>query len=337
MVLPAPLGPIDADDAAGRQAEVHPLEQEAVAVALGRGPGPRRRGSQVRPGRDLEHDGLVAAFGVLAGELLVALEPGPVLGHAGAGRHPDPLELAGELLAAAAFLLLLECQPGLLLLEPRRVVALPGNALAAVELEDPLGDVVEEVAVVGDEDDGAGVFLQVPFEPGDALGVEVVGRLVEEQEVGAFEQDLAEGDAPAFAAGERADLGVAGGQPHGVHGDLDAAVEVPALGGLDRVLDLGLLFEQGVHLVGVGPLAEPGVDLVEPRRGGRGSARRRSRRCRARRGSGRASAPGARSRSRSRGAGRAVPMKSVSIPAMIRKSVLLPEPLPPITPILAPG
>ncbi len=65
----------------------------------------------------------------------------------------------------------------------------------AVELEDPLGDVVEEIAVVGDEDDRAGIFLQVPFEPGDALGVEVVGRLVQQQEVGAFEQDLAEGDA----------------------------------------------------------------------------------------------------------------------------------------------
>ena len=37
------------------------------------------------------------------------------------------------------------------------------------------------------------------------------------------------------------------------------------------------------------------------------------------------------------GAGRAVPRKSVSIPAMMRRSVLLPEPLPPITPILAPG
>ena len=113
-------------------------------------------------------------------------------------------------------------------------------------------------------DDGAGVFLQVPFEPGDALGVEVVGRLVEQQEVGPFEQDLAEGDAAALAAGERGDVGVAGRQPHGVHGDLDAAVEVPALGGLDGVLDLGLLLEQRVHLVGVGPLAEPGVDLVEP-------------------------------------------------------------------------
>ncbi len=57
--------------------------------------------------------------------------------------------------------------------------------------------------------------------------------------------------------------GVAGGQPHGVHGDLDAAVEVPPLGRFDRVLNPGLLLEQGVHLVGVGPFGESRVDLVE--------------------------------------------------------------------------
>ena len=35
--------------------------------------------------------------------------------------------------------------------------------------------------------------------------------------------------------------------------------------------------------------------------------------------------------------GLAVPWKSLSTPAMILRSVLLPEPLPPRTPILAPG
>ena len=262
--LAGAVGPDDADDAAGRQPEAHVLEQEAVAVSLGDVLGLDDEVAEVGPGRDLEDDALLAAFGLLAGELLVALEPGPVLGHAGAGRHADPLQLAGELLAPGRFLLLLERQPGLLLLQPGGVIAFPGDALPAVELEDPLGDVVEEIAVVGDAHDGAGVFLQVAFEPGDALGVEVVGGLVQQEQVGPFQEDLAEGDASAFAAGERGDVGLAGREAHGVHGDLDAAVEVPALGGLDGVLDLGLLLEECIHLVGVGPLAEPGVDLVEP-------------------------------------------------------------------------
>ena len=36
---------------------------------------------------------------------------------------------------------------------------------------------------MGDGDDRAGVVVQVPLEPRDALGVEVVGGLVEEQHV----------------------------------------------------------------------------------------------------------------------------------------------------------
>ena len=118
---------------------------------------------------------------------------------------------------------------------------------------------------MGDEDDGARVFLQVPFEPGDALGVEVVGRLVKEQTGRAVRAGSCRRRRAPFAAGEGADQGIAGGQAHGVHGDLDAAVEVPSLGRLDGVLNLGLLVEQGIHLVGVGAFAEPGVDLVEPR------------------------------------------------------------------------
>ena len=39
--------------------------------------------------------------------------------------------------------------------------------MAAVELEDPAGHVVEEVAIVGDGDDGAFVSREVLFQPGD--------------------------------------------------------------------------------------------------------------------------------------------------------------------------
>jgi hypothetical protein len=41
---------------------------------------------------------------------------------------------------------------------------------------------------VGDGDDGAGVLGEEALEPGDALGVEVVGGLVEQQQVGLLEQ-----------------------------------------------------------------------------------------------------------------------------------------------------
>ena len=83
--------------------------------------------------------------------------------------------------------------------------------MAAVELEDPARDVVEEVAIVGDRDDGALVLLEVALEPRDRLGVEVVGRLVEEQQVGRREQQPAQRDAPALATGELGYVGVGRG------------------------------------------------------------------------------------------------------------------------------
>ena len=183
----------------------------------------------------------------------------------------------------------------LLLLEPRRVVALVRDAAAAVELEDPAGHVVEEVAVVGDRDDGALVVVQVALEPRDRLGVEVVGGLVEQQQVGLLEEQPAERDAAALAAGERGHVGVAGRQAQRVHRLVDALVEAPRVGGVDPLLDArelvgGLLgvvggqlleaVEQAAHLRRV----PPPRSRARPCRGsGAAPARaaRRSRRARA--------------------------------------------------------
>jgi len=61
-------------------------------------------------------------------------------------------------------------------------------ATAPVDLEDPLRDVVEEVPVVGHGEDRARVVRQVVLEPLDALRVEMVRGLVEQEEVGLGQQ-----------------------------------------------------------------------------------------------------------------------------------------------------
>ena len=94
-------------------------------------------------------------------------------------------------------------QPLLLLLEPGRVVAFPGKGACAVQLENPAGDVVEEVAIVRDGDDRSLVLVQEVLEPGDRLGVEMVGRLVEQQQVGRLQQQAAQRDAAPLAARQR--------------------------------------------------------------------------------------------------------------------------------------
>ena len=168
-----------------------------------------------------------------------------------------------ERLLARRVLLLLEREPLLLLVEPRRVVALERDAAAAVDLEDPARDVVEEVAIMGDGDDGAGVLAEEALEPGDRLGVEMVRRLVEQQQVGRREQQTAERDAAALAARERPDVGVAGRQAQGVHRLVEVAVEAPGVGRVDAVLQLAHLGEQLVHAVGGVGVAELHRDRVE--------------------------------------------------------------------------
>ena len=158
--------------------------------------------------------------------------------------------------------LLFQREPLLLLLEPGRVVAFPRNARAAIELEDPAGDVVEEVAIVRDRDDRARVVLEEALEPRHRFGVEMVGRLVEQQQVRRLQQQAAQRDAAPLAAGQRRDVGVGRRQPQRVHRQLEPRVEVPGVGRFDPVLDLALLLEDLVHLLGRQLLAELRVDLV---------------------------------------------------------------------------
>ena len=109
-----------------------------------------------------------------------------------------------------------------------------------------------------------GILGQVPLEPRDGLGVEMVGRLVEEEQVRPLEQDLAERDAPPLAARDLRDVGVGRRQAQGVHRDLELPVELPGVGRLDRVLHPLVL---GHELVALGLrelLGQLFVQLVEP-------------------------------------------------------------------------
>ena len=80
----------------------------------------------------------------------------------------------------------------LVLLEEVRVVAHVVGHHAAVEVEHPRGDPPEEVAVVRDGDDGALERLERLLEHLLAGDVEVVGGLVQEEDVGGGDHELGE-------------------------------------------------------------------------------------------------------------------------------------------------
>src|SRR5271165_6523070 len=218
--LAGAVRPDHADDAAGRQLERELVDQEPLAVALrqidkvddvlaeplGHG------NDDLRGGRRL--------LGLLLDEFVVS-------GEAGLGGGRYPLALLGKSPLARYVLPALLLEALLLLFEPGRIIALIRNAAAAIELEYPAGHVVEEVAVVGDDEDRARVGAQMAFEPVDRFGVEMVGRLVEQQQVRLFQQQSAERDAAPLAARKRADVGIVRRAAERVHRLLDLTVEIP--------------------------------------------------------------------------------------------------------------
>ena len=173
-----------------------------------------------------------------------------------------PAQLVLEELAARVVLLLEARHERLLLLEPRLVVALPRVGVPAVELEDPFRDVREEVAVVRDDDERSLELLEVGLEPRDALRVEVVRGLVEEEDVGIGKQEPRERDAAALAAGERRDVRVRGRQAQRLHRELDVVVELPEVPFVDFVLEAAHLRVELVELRVVRHLAQEAADLV---------------------------------------------------------------------------
>ena len=74
--------------------------------------------------------------------------------------------------------------------------------LAFAQMQDGVDRIVQELAVVADDQRGVRIFLQPRLEPERALEIEVVGRLVEQQHVGLREQGGRQRHPHAPAAGE---------------------------------------------------------------------------------------------------------------------------------------
>ena len=168
-----------------------------------------------------------------------------------------------------------------LVLLRRLEVLVPDLALRHVVVEIPLvarrspcvhldGDAREspqEVAVVGDEHERAVVRLQELLQPVDRGEVEVVGRLVEEQQVRLGREDPRQLGAHAPSAGERPERlrELVRREAEASERDLDARLDVVSA----EVLELRLQLSVAPHLRGVREVAlellHLGLHLGEPR------------------------------------------------------------------------
>ena len=219
-------------------------------------------GAQARAGRDLDF-GEVEFLRLrgLGGHLVVALQARAAFRLAGLRGAAHPFQLAGQAFRQLLVALLLRRHARSLRFQVRRVVALVRVQAAAVNLADPLGHVVQEVAVVRDGQHGAGVLVQELLEPQHGFRVQVVRGLVKQQQVGRLKQQAAQRHAATLAAGQHVDGHVGVGALQRVHGLGQLAVQVPAVRGVDGVLQLAHLVHERVE-VGVG-FAHKRADLVE--------------------------------------------------------------------------
>jgi hypothetical protein len=110
----------------------------------------------------------------------------------------------------------------------------------------------EEVAVVGDDDQGARPGVEVVLDDGQGVDVEVVGRFVQQEHVGLAEQEPEELQPAALATGQLADAGheLLPGEPEVLQqvggGDVAAGGQPGGpLQALDRLEDLLAVVQLG--------------------------------------------------------------------------------------------
>jgi len=124
-----------------------------------------------------------------------------------------------------------------LALKVGRVVTLPAGELASVEVEGFIGHALDEGAVVGNEEQGDVGLAEKLFEPADAGDVEVIGRLVEEQDVWLGDEGAGEQGAAFVAAGESGKV-LIGVEFDALEDVFDLVLDGPAVGLVEFVLQL---------------------------------------------------------------------------------------------------
>ena len=182
-------------------------------------------------------------------QLIVAVEASFAFCLTCLRRHANPFKLAFQRLAALACHLLFLLHALGLLFEPRGVIALPGDSFTSVELKNPACHIVEKIAVVRNGDNRALVLREMLLEPVNALCIQMVGWLVEQQDVWFLKKQATECHATTFTTTQCLDWLVGRWTTKRIHCTLQFAVQVPGIGAVDDVLQLTLSSEELVHLV----------------------------------------------------------------------------------------
>ena len=96
--------------------------------------------------------------------------------------------------------------------------------------------------------DGSLVRGKMRFKPGNRLGIEVVRRFIEQQDIGLLEQQPAKSNAPPLAAGENRNRRVSGRAAKRIKCLFELALDLPCAEMIDPFLERRLAVEEGVDV-----------------------------------------------------------------------------------------
>ena len=82
------------------------------------------------------------------------------------------------------------------------IIARIASELSVVDMQDDVGDAVQKIPVVGNDDQGATVTFEPVFKPQDGIQIEVVRRFIQQQQIGRAHQRLCQIQTHAPAAGK---------------------------------------------------------------------------------------------------------------------------------------
>ena len=186
---------------------------------------------------------------LLTEHLLVSIQTSLALSLTSLRSHVRPFQLTLQCLATLRSLLLLLHHSRSLLLQPRRVVAMPRNTLTTVQLQNPFAHIIQEVAVVSHSDNRTLILLQVLLQPVDALRIQMVRRLIQQQHIRLLQQQTAQSHTATLATREMRNRQVALRATQRSHRAVQLRVHVPCVRRVNDVLHLRLALHQLIHLL----------------------------------------------------------------------------------------
>ena len=159
------IRPDDADNATRRQRESEIFEQQFIAISLGQPLSLDHLATQALGDLNQNLRATRATVSLFFDKLIERADTRLRFGLPSLGRLANPFQLLLDCLLPTFLFAVLLAHALCLGFEPRRIIAFERNAAPAIELEYPADDVIEEVTVMRDEDDIAGIIDEMLFQP----------------------------------------------------------------------------------------------------------------------------------------------------------------------------